>query len=70
MCLLAVLALCSFLIAPRGPVAAQPGGNLDWAYYGNDVGNMRFVDVDQISPGNAGVLSLPADYTVFSDTSD
>jgi quinohemoprotein ethanol dehydrogenase len=54
--LLAVLALCSFLITPRVLAATQSGGNLDWAYYGNDLGNMRFVDVDQINTGNADQL--------------
>ncbi len=31
-------------------------GDLDWPYYGNDPGGMRFVDVDQINPGNVTQL--------------
>ncbi len=30
---------------------------LDWTYYGNDLGGMRFVDVDQITPSNVATLA-------------
>jgi len=36
-------------------LAADPV-NLDWRYYGNDLANTRFQDVDQITPSNAGQL--------------
>lgn len=29
---------------------------LDWPFYGNDPGNMRFVNVDQINPSNVSTL--------------
>ena len=32
--------------------AAQEDGNLDWRYYGNDPGNMRYQNVDQINTTN------------------
>ncbi|MGA7731785.1 MAG: PQQ-binding-like beta-propeller repeat protein [Chloroflexia bacterium] len=40
--------------------AAQPptqtAPDSDWPYYGNDLGNMRYVNVDQINPGNVANL--------------
>src|SRR5262245_61951617 len=36
--------------------AAQGVERLDWPYYDNDLGNMRFVDADQITPANVGQL--------------
>lgn len=33
-----------------------PTTKLDWSYYGNDLGGMRFVDTDQITPGNVAQL--------------
>jgi alcohol dehydrogenase (cytochrome c) len=30
---------------------------MDWPYYGNDLGNMRYVDADQINPANVGQLA-------------
>lgn len=35
--------------------AAMPA-TLDWPYYGNDPGGMRYVDVDQINPANVAQL--------------
>jgi len=32
--------------------AAAPATALDWPYYGNDPGGMRYVDTDQITPAN------------------
>ena len=29
---------------------------VDWPFYGNDPGGMRFVDLDQINPGNVASL--------------
>ncbi len=60
----AVLACLSFVALPQPRVFArssmraskQEQGNLDWPYYGNDLGNMRYVNVDQINPSNAGQL--------------
>lgn len=37
--------------------AAQTGDNKDWAHYGNDPGNMRYVDLDSINPGNVAQLT-------------
>ena len=39
-------------------------GNLDWPYYGNDLGNMRFQDVDQINTGN--VTELQPAWVVYT----
>ena len=54
--LLAVAVICTAGgIVPTGPVAAQQADNYpdsDWPYYGNDLGSMRYVDIDQINPGN------------------
>jgi glucose dehydrogenase len=55
--LLACVAIAAF---PHAGAAAQPAAQLperlDWPFYGNDLGNMRFVDVDQISPDNVAQL--------------
>ncbi|MEZ4609763.1 MAG: hypothetical protein R2838_05870 [Caldilineaceae bacterium] len=37
-------------------LAQGNGGDKEWASYGNDPGNMRFQDVDQINPSNVGDL--------------
>jgi alcohol dehydrogenase (cytochrome c) len=37
------------------PAAASPG-NADWRYYGNDLANTRFQNVDQINPANVAGL--------------
>jgi len=57
MLLLACLAITAF---PHAGAAAQHIAQLpkqlDWPFYGNDLGNMRFVDVDQITSANVGQL--------------
>ncbi|MEZ4715546.1 MAG: PQQ-binding-like beta-propeller repeat protein [Caldilineaceae bacterium] len=51
------LGLLMLLGGSAGPVLAQGnGGDKEWALYGNDPGNMRFQDVDQINPSNVGDL--------------
>src|SRR5438128_1169896 len=45
----------------RSDAAARPllqtGESRDWPYYGNDLGNMRYVDLDGINPGNVAQLA-------------
>jgi PQQ-dependent dehydrogenase (methanol/ethanol family) len=48
-CAIALLC-CAFCIEP---LFAQ---EVDWAYYGNDVSNSRFQDIDQINPSNISQL--------------
>ena len=36
--------------------AAAPATALDWPYYGNDPGGMRYVDTDQVTPANVAQL--------------
>src|SRR6202453_2714953 len=48
-CAIALLC-CAFSIEP---LFAQ---ELDWPYYGNDVYNSRFQDIDQINPSNVSQL--------------
>src|SRR6202161_3510294 len=48
-CAIALLC-CAFSIEP---LFAQ---ELDWPYYGNDQGNMRYQDIDQITPANVSQL--------------
>jgi hypothetical protein len=48
-CAIALLC-CAFSI---DPLFAQ---ELDWAYYGNDVSNSRYQDIDQINPTNVSQL--------------
>lgn len=41
----------------RSPsTSGQAPGTLEWQHYGNDLGGMRFVDVDQINRNNAAQL--------------
>src|SRR5262245_35643976 len=37
---------------------AAAATNLDWPFYGNDLANTRFQDVDVINPGNVGSLRV------------
>jgi quinohemoprotein ethanol dehydrogenase len=48
-CTIALLC-CAFLIEP---LCAQ---TLNWPTYGNDVGNMRYANIDQITPANVSQL--------------
>jgi quinohemoprotein ethanol dehydrogenase len=48
-CLIAVLS-CAFFIAPLG---AQV---VNWPYYGNDLSNSRYQNIDQINPANVSEL--------------
>src|SRR5271155_966528 len=48
-CVIALLG-CAFSIEP---LCAQ---TLNWAYYGNDVSNSRYADIDQINPSNVSQL--------------
>src|SRR5580704_9399901 len=48
-CAIALLC-CAFSIEP---LFAQ---ELDWSNYGNDVGNMRYANIDQITPANVSQL--------------
>jgi quinohemoprotein ethanol dehydrogenase len=48
-CAIALLS-CAFLVEPS---FAQ---EVDWPYYGNDQGNMRYQDIDQINPTNVSQL--------------
>jgi quinohemoprotein ethanol dehydrogenase len=56
------LLCCAFSIEP---LFAQ---TLNWAYYGNDVSNSRFQDIDQINPSNVSELK-PA-WTFHTGISD
>jgi glucose dehydrogenase len=55
------LALTGSPITPAAPAAANPfqqtGESRDWPYYGNDLGNMRYADLDQINPGNVAQIT-------------
>ncbi len=47
-------------VVPSTPPARSPDHsvkNLDWPFYGNDQGGMRFQDVDQINASNVGQLT-------------
>lgn len=59
--ILASLVCLALVGAPAGRALAgqmgQAGENKDWPYYGNDLGNMRYVDMDQINPGNVAQLT-------------
>lgn len=55
--LIRVLAVAALASAPSG--VAQEAANLDWPFYGNDVGGMRFVDADHIDRSNVSEL-VPA----------
>src|SRR5262245_15553383 len=54
--LLAVLALFLAGLPLRRLAGAAPPINLDWPAYGNDLGNMRFQNTDQINPSNVASL--------------
>jgi glucose dehydrogenase len=57
---IAVVLVCLALTITAFPAAAQTPpttpDKLDWPYYGNDPGNMRYVNLDQINPGNVAQL--------------
>lgn len=59
--LAALIACLAIAFAPEVRVAAGPvpqaGPDRDWPLYGNDLGNMRYVDVDQVNPGNVAHLA-------------
>src|SRR5215212_5970925 len=59
--LAALIACLAITLAPEAHVAAGPatqtGADRDWPLYGNDPGNMRYVDVDQVNPGNVAQLA-------------
>ncbi|MGD9890204.1 MAG: PQQ-binding-like beta-propeller repeat protein [Dehalococcoidia bacterium] len=58
-CMAAIAILAVALLAVQGPVPGargQAAQNLDWPYYGNDPGGMRYADIDQISPSNVAQL--------------
>lgn len=44
--------------------------NIDWPYYSNDLGGMRYVDIDQITPGNVSTLAPAWTFhtNVFNDS--
>jgi quinohemoprotein ethanol dehydrogenase len=44
----------SFAISSRKTMAQI--SNLDWPYYGNDLGNQRYQNLDQVNPANASNL--------------
>src|SRR3984885_11425495 len=60
-CAIALLC-CAFSVEP---LLAQ---TLNWAYYGNDVSNSRYADIDQINPSNVSQLK-PA-WTFHTGISD
>ena len=43
-------------LASLVPIMAQTPANTDWPYYGNDLGGMRYVNMDQITPANVANL--------------
>lgn len=52
-----IILLALVLLASAVPAAlAQAPTTLDWPYYGNDPGNMRYVDTDLINPSNVAQL--------------
>jgi glucose dehydrogenase len=52
------IAAALLLLASGTRIGAQMAtpGRLDWAFYGNDPGGMRYVDIDQINPSNVATL--------------
>ena len=63
--ILATLFICLSLVSPAARSINSAAANSlqqstesrDWPYYGNDLGNMRYVDLDQINPGNVAQLT-------------
>jgi len=54
---LALMVVAAGLMAPALAQSQVPTpSSLDWRYYGNDLGNMRYQDVDQINPSNVADL--------------
>ncbi len=49
------LVICGCFQASRAGAAPLP--NLDWPYFGNDLANTRYQNVDQINPANVALLS-------------
>ncbi len=54
---LLAMPLTVFAQDPTPGTGETAGGDLDWRYYGNDPGAMRYVDADQINPGNVADLA-------------
>ena len=54
--LIGVLALAVLGFRFPAQVISGTPDNLDWSHYGNDLGNMRFLDADQINPTNVAQL--------------
>lgn len=53
---LALVALLTLLMTPTHPVHGQATQEVDWPFYGHDLGGMRYVDIDQINPANVSQL--------------
>ncbi|HET9790670.1 MAG TPA: PQQ-binding-like beta-propeller repeat protein, partial [Candidatus Angelobacter sp.] len=51
-----ILVLTFWLLLPGQFAGAQTA--TDWPFYGKDLANTRFQDVDQINPGNVGGLKV------------
>ncbi len=56
--LLAGFGVTAVLIFLPRPTRAQAAQDVEWRHYGNDLGNMRFQDVDQINPRNVAKLGV------------
>lgn len=50
------LALLVTLLFTRGDTQTTTANRSDWPFYGNDAGDMRFVNVDHINPSNVSTL--------------
>ena len=53
---LAISLLTIGVAVPRSAAQDNEKENLNWRYYGNDPGNMRYQNVDQINPTNVSRL--------------
>ena len=54
--LLAISLITIGAAVPRSAAQEKEQENLNWPYYGNDPGNMRYQNVDQINPANVSRL--------------
>jgi len=53
---LAILVITIIAAVPRSAAQQKEQASLNWRYYGNDPGNMRYQNVDQINPSNVSQL--------------
>jgi len=56
MWVVAILLITAGVAAPRSAAQEHEDTDLNWRYYGNDPGNMRYQNVDQINTSNVSQL--------------